>query len=64
MMKRWENFQLASVEMGRILTEQKSRLQDDSLKKTEAAELEVNKLYLKYQQIKPKLENLDREQML
>lgn len=27
MQKRWENFQIASVEMGRILGEQKNRLQ-------------------------------------
>lgn len=64
MMKRWENFQMASVEMGRILGEQKNRLQEDSIKKSEALENEVTKLYQKYQQIKPKSENLDREQIL
>lgn len=54
MMKRWENFQIAAVEMGRILEEQKDRLQEDSFKKSENLENEVNKLHQKYQQIKPK----------
>lgn len=37
-MKRWENFQIASVEMGRILGEQKTRLQEESFKKSENIE--------------------------
>lgn len=55
---------MASVEMGRILGEQKNRLQEDSIKKSEVLENEVTKLYQRYQQIKPKSENLDREQIL
>lgn len=54
MMKRWENFQIAAVEMGRILGQQKDRIQDDSFKKSEALQNEVTKLYQKYQHIKPK----------
>ena len=63
-MKRWENFQISSVEMGRILGDQKNRLQDESIKKSETIEKEVNKMYARYQQIKPKSQTLDREEVL
>jgi hypothetical protein len=60
MMKRWENFQIASVEMGRILGEQKNRLQEDAIKKSETLGQEVTKLEQRYQQIKPKEVDMDR----
>ena len=60
MMKRWENFQIASVEMGRILGEQKNRLQEDAIKKSETLGQEVAKLEQRYQQIKPKEVDMDR----
>jgi hypothetical protein len=35
MLKRWDNFQIASVEMNNILSDQKHRLQEDCIKKGE-----------------------------
>lgn len=40
--------------MQRILNEQKNGLQEQTYKKSESIDNEVNKLYQKYQQIKPK----------
>jgi histidine ammonia-lyase len=34
MLKRWDNLQIASTEMGNILTDQRNRLQQDTLRKS------------------------------
>lgn len=60
MLKRWENFQIASVEMNNILQEQKNKIQEDTIRKSELLENEANKIYRKYEQIKPKSEELNR----
>lgn len=36
MLKRWDNLQIASLEMGNILDEQRNRLQQDTIRKSEA----------------------------
>ena len=50
--------------MGRILGEQRNRLQEDAVKKSENLSHEINKLYQRFHQIKPKTENIDKEQVL
>lgn len=50
--------------MGRILGEQKNRLQEDAIKKSETLGQEVAKLEQRYQQIKPKEVDMDRQQVL
>ena len=64
MLKRWENFQISSVEMNNILQEQKNKIQEDTVRKSEMLENEANKIYRKYEQIKPKSEELNREEVL
>lgn len=64
MLKRWENFQIASVEMGNILTDQKNKIQEDTLRKSESLDHEANKVYRRYEQIKPAADDLTREQVL
>lgn len=64
MLKRWENFQIASVEMNNILEEQKNRIQEETVRKSESLEHEATKIYKKYEQIKPKSDDLNREQVL
>ena len=34
MLKRWDNLQIASLEMGNILEEQRSRMQQDTVRKS------------------------------
>lgn len=41
MTKRWENFQVASVEMNRLLGQQKNKLQQDVARKSESIQSEV-----------------------
>ena len=38
MLKRWDNFQMASAEMNNILKDQKNRLQDDTIRKSQSLE--------------------------
>lgn len=64
MLKRWDNLQIASLEMGNILEDQRNRLQQDTVRKSEALEHEAARVYKKYDQIRPTSEQLDREQVL
>jgi hypothetical protein len=64
MLKRWDNLQMASLEMGNILQDQRNRLQQDTLRKSEALEHEAARVYKKYEQIRPREEQLDREQVM
>lgn len=64
MLKRWENFQIASLEMNNILEEQKNRIQGETIKKTETLEQEAARLYKKYEQMRPSSEEMSREQVL
>jgi hypothetical protein len=53
MLKRWDNFQIASFEMNNILEDQKNRLHEECLKRGEALESESLKCYKKFKKIKP-----------
>jgi hypothetical protein len=64
MLKRWENFQIASLEMGNILTDQKNKIQEDTLRKSDSLDNEANKVYRRYEQIRPAADDLTREQVL
>jgi hypothetical protein len=48
MLKRWDNLQIASLEMGNILQDQRNRLQQDTIRKSEALEHEAARVYKKY----------------
>ena len=64
MLKRWDNLQIASLEMNNILEDQRNRLQQDTVRKTQALEHQANKVYKRFQQIKPGTDNMDREQVM
>ena len=64
MLKRWDNFQVAALEMERILTEQKGRMQEETVRKSQNLQHEAAKVFKKIQNIKPDLQKITREEVL
>jgi hypothetical protein len=56
MLKRWENFEMASNDFARVLGKQKNNIRQEVHKRGQALEQEADKLLTKWQQIKPKSE--------
>lgn len=58
---RWQNFEMASNDFDRVLGEQKNSIRQEVQRRGASAESQSEKMMAKWQQIKPKVDKLDRE---